>query len=423
MKKLKTKKVFLMFLVSILVLGISMGNVFAYQWSDYYQDDIYFDSNSKLYYSLSGNLVTIEGVAEGVKQVTVPSNIKGKTVTTITMGAFEPMYGINSTLQSISLPDTVNNIQFGAFENCINLTTIKLPKKLKTLDSYVFKGCKSLREITVTSDIDHTSIFDDCSSLEIVKFSDDVKNLQYLDSIFNEGTYNLKRIYIPNSVINISKYLENTDINNATIYCMRNSYAHNFCVSNGIKYKLMDIPFYDIDSSDWFYNSVKYTYENGIISGVNTTLFDPYSNLSRGMLATILWRMDGAPTTSNGKSFPDVSSSDYFYNAIKWATSKGIVNGYVNGKFGPNDNITREQLAVMLRNYALYKGKPVSSDVSLSHFKDAKKVSDYAKSAMSWAVENKIISGKSNGTLLDPVGTATRSETAAMICNYCYNLK
>lgn len=423
MKNLKVKKVFLMFLVSMLGIGMSLNCVSAYQWSDYYQDDIYYDSNSKLYYSVSGNLVTIEGIAEGVKNVTIPSSIKGKTVTTLTMAAFSPMYGVNSTLQSVSIPDTVSDVQFGAFQDCINLITVKLPKKLKTLNSYAFKGCKSLKEITVTSDLDHTAIFDDCSSLEVVKFSDDVKNLQYLNSMFNEGTYNLKKIYIPNSVINISSYLKNTDINNATIYCMKDSYTHNFCVTKGINYQLMDVPFYDVDSKDWFYNSVKYTYDHGIIAGVTATSFDPNSNLSRGMLATILWRMDGAPTTSGGRNFPDVSSSDYFYNAIKWATSKGVVNGYTNGKFGPNDNITREQLAVMLRNYALYKGKSVSSNVSLSRFKDGNKVSEYAKSAMNWAVENKIVSGKNNGTLLDPIGTASRAEAAAMICNYCSNVK
>ena len=183
------------------------------------------------------------------------------------------------------------------------------------------------------------------------------------------------------------------------------------------------LPFKDVNEQDWYYNSVKYCYEKGIIKGATETEFRPSAKFSRGMLVTILWRMEGEPKVTNAKEFADVTSGKYYYNAIKWATSKGIVNGYSNGKFGPEDNITREQLAVMLRNYAKYKGKNVSQTADISKYKDSGKTSGYAKTSVQWAIAKGIISGKDNGTRIDPQGTASRAEAASMIYNYCTKIK
>ena len=183
------------------------------------------------------------------------------------------------------------------------------------------------------------------------------------------------------------------------------------------------LPFTDVSEQDWYYNSIKYCYEKGIIKGATETEFRPSAKFSRGMLVTILWRMEGEPKVTNAKEFADVTSGKYYYNAIKWATSKGIVNGYSNGKFGPEDNITREQLAVMLRNYAKYKGKNVSQTADISKYKDSGKTSGYAKTSVQWAIAKGIISGKDNGTRIDPQGTASRAEAASMIYNYCTKIK
>ena len=183
------------------------------------------------------------------------------------------------------------------------------------------------------------------------------------------------------------------------------------------------LPFKDVNEQDWYYNSVKYCYEKGIIKGATETEFRPSAKFSRGMLVTILWRMEGEPKVTNAKEFADVTSGKYYYNAIRWATSKGIVNGYSNGKFGPEDNITREQLAVMLRNYAKYKGKNVSQTADISKYKDSGKTSGYAKTSVQWAIAKGIISGKDNGTRIDPQGTASRAEAASMIYNYCTKIK
>ena len=181
--------------------------------------------------------------------------------------------------------------------------------------------------------------------------------------------------------------------------------------------------FEDVRKDMWYYDSVSYVYSQGIMLGTTDTTFKPNDKITRAMLATIIWRMEGSPQATGGKEFSDVKKGQYYYTAIKWAASKGIVNGYDNGKFGPSNYITREQLAVMLNNYARYKKKNVSNIADISKYVDSKSVSPYAKTGVQWAIQNKIISGKDNGTRIDPKGNASRAEVAAMICNYKKNVK
>ena len=182
------------------------------------------------------------------------------------------------------------------------------------------------------------------------------------------------------------------------------------------------LPFDDVNENDWFYNAVKYTYCNKIMSGFNGNTFSPSSKLTRGMLVTILHNMEGKPKVTGTSKFADVQNKNmYYYNAVLWASSNKIVNGYSNGKFGADDNITREQLAVMLSNYCKYKGKYKATNTNYSKFSDSGKISGFAKTGMNWAVGNKIVNG-SNGKL-NPQGTANRAEAAAMIYNYCNRIK
>ena len=181
----------------------------------------------------------------------------------------------------------------------------------------------------------------------------------------------------------------------------------------------VNLPFTDVSRSNWYYNSVEYCYKNGIIYGTTDTKFSPNTNVTRGNLVTILWRMEGSPKVNGKLSFPDVKTSDYYYEAVKWAEKTGVVHGYDTGKFGPNNNISREQLATILNNYAKYKKKDTSASTDLSRFTDNSKISSYAREAVSWAVAKKVMSGKDNGTRVDPQGRATRAEAAAMIQNYC----
>ena len=139
------------------------------------------------------------------------------------------------------------------------------------------------------------------------------------------------------------------------------------------------------------------------------------------MLVTILYRMEGSPKISVTSKFPDVKDNTmYYYKAVNWAASKNIVSGYSSGKdkgkFGPDDNITREQLAVILWKYSKYKGKCKNTNTDFSKFSDSNKITDYAKKGMDWALGVGVMHG-SNGKLL-PLGTATRAEAAAMLSNY-----
>ena len=173
-------------------------------------------------------------------------------------------------------------------------------------------------------------------------------------------------------------------------------------------------PFTDVSEKDWFYGDVMFVYENGLMLGTSKTLFSPHGTATRGMMATILWRMEGSPAPKGKNSFTDVVAGKWYADAITWTAENGIFAGYGKDKFGPDDPITREQLAAIFYRYADYKGYDLTVKGNLDTFKDADKITDYAKTAMQWAVGSGLVKGKS-GNLLDPQGTATRAEIAAML--------
>ena len=178
----------------------------------------------------------------------------------------------------------------------------------------------------------------------------------------------------------------------------------------------------DVNPNDWYYTAIKYTYQNGIISGATDTEFRPSAKITRGMIVTILWRMEGSLKVTGVKDFTDVKGQ-YYYDAVRWAAKNGVVNGYGDGRFGPNANITREQLATILCNYSKYKKKYSNATVDTSKYKDWNRVSSYARQSIQWAIKTGVITGKENGTKVDPLGTATRGEAAVMIYNYCTKVK
>ena len=173
-------------------------------------------------------------------------------------------------------------------------------------------------------------------------------------------------------------------------------------------------PFTDVSEKDWFYGDVMFVYENGLMLGTSKTLFSPHGTATRGMMATVLWRMEGSPAPKGKNSFTDVEAGKWYADAITWTAENGIFAGYGKDKFGPDDPITREQLAAIFYRYADYKGYDLTVKGNLDKFRDADKITDYAKTAMQWAVGSGLVKGKS-GNLLDPQGTATRAEIAAML--------
>ena len=406
--------------------------------------------------------------------INIPSTIK-----TIGERAFN-----NTGLTQITIPNTVTTIEASAFRNNKELTTVTLPSGLTTLSEYIFYNCPKLKNITIPSKV--TSIGDLAFAMTGITELNIPSSVKTIGEQAFYYCQNLKgTVIIPKSVtfigykafnfsLGIEKYMiQNPNvtidedaldgeitvavnqkikpIEGINIASIKNYYPSTATISSdgtittlregrgyieyydknntligstSLKVVKTELPFTDVSGSDWFYSSVKYTYEKGIILGTSNTTFNPNTKLTRGMLVTILHRMDGKPAPKTQNKFSDVYKSQYYYDAVIWANEKGIVHGYGDGtKFGPDDNITRQDLAVILRNFAQYKGKNINVTSDLSKFKDGNLVSDYAKSAMQWAVGKGVITGNNNGESLTPHANSTRAEAAGMIYNYCTKVK
>ena len=175
--------------------------------------------------------------------------------------------------------------------------------------------------------------------------------------------------------------------------------------------------FTDVSRNDWFYGDVSYVYENGIMDGVSAETFAPNATLTRGMIVTILYRMENKPAVTGASKFTDVDANEWYGAPVAWAAENGIVTGYSETTFGPNDPVTREQLAAILYRYAVYKGMfAVTLEQNLSRFTDANQISAYAVPAMNWAVGKGLINGADGK--LSPKASATRAQVAAIIHRY-----
>ena len=180
------------------------------------------------------------------------------------------------------------------------------------------------------------------------------------------------------------------------------------------------MPFADVAENAWYTDAVRYVYEHDLMDGIGSTTFAPDATTSRAMIATILWRMAGSPAVNGSIGFSDVADGQWYSEAIRWAASEGIVDGYGNGSFGPNDPITREQFAAMLWRYAASAGYDVSigESTNILSYADATNVSEYAIPAMQWACGSGVITGISEATLV-PLGEATRAQAATMLMRFC----
>ena len=178
------------------------------------------------------------------------------------------------------------------------------------------------------------------------------------------------------------------------------------------------LPFTDVTSGDWFYDAVAYVYDKGMMEGTTDTTFAPTMNLTRSMIAQVLYNLEERPEAPGAAGFPDVAADAWYADAVNWAAARGIVKGYDTGAFGPEDSVTREQLAAILYRYAQAKGYDTTrGGMAVREFSDSASISDWAQEAMAWAVNAQVLSGKGNG-VLDPQGTATRAEVAQMLMNF-----
>lgn len=179
----------------------------------------------------------------------------------------------------------------------------------------------------------------------------------------------------------------------------------------------ISLPFTDVTASDWFYDGVAYVVSKGMMKGVSDTAFAPKATTTRGMLVTILYRLEGEPA-ANGSGFSDVENGAWYQAAVDWAAANGIVNGTSETTFAPNGTLTREQMAAILYRYAAYKGYDMSQKAQLDQFQDQSAVSGYAEDALAWANAAGLITGVTD-TTLSPKGSAVRAQTATILMRFC----
>ncbi len=329
-----------------------------------------------------------------LQSVSIPDS-----VTSLCQGAFT-----NCGLTSVTIPQGIREIPETAFSGCEQLANVAFPDKLEMIDSGAFEDCYSLKSISLPPMLTYLGnfAFFKCESLDWVYLPESISYLGYslfdlcenLKSIFYEGSYSQWQ------AIENSEYASYGYGCNATVY-----YDCNPVVGS----------FMDVKATDWFKNAVAYAYENELMNGTSDMLFNPSGSLTRGQLITILYRVAGEPAVEAPADFSDVPAGKYFSNAVAWAAENGIVNGYNDGSFKPDNKITREQIATILYRYA---GNP-KVDGPLD-YPDAEKIGNYAKDAMTWAVSEGLITGiKSNGvTTLAPKNTATRAQIATIIMRF-----
>ena len=186
-------------------------------------------------------------------------------------------------------------------------------------------------------------------------------------------------------------------------------FAESYCVSQ---------QFRDVDRGQWYHDGVDYAVSHGLFKGVALDRFDPEGTMTRAMLVTVLYRLDGAPAIAPDTGFSDVPENEWYAQAIAWGKLRGIVDGVGGGKFAPEDKVTREQAATILYRYARYKGSDTSAAADISTFRDAASVSAYAEEPMAWSVAEGLIGGI-EGNRLDPQGSATRVQLAVILMRYC----
>ena len=199
--------------------------------------------------------------------------------------------------------------------------------------------------------------------------------------------------------------------------------TYTFVMPNGqvtvtVTFAEAPLPFPDVTEGDWFYDAVRYAYENGLMDGVGDNLFAPNSDTTRAQLVTILYRLEGQPAPSGDSGFSDVAAGTWYTDAVAWAAENGIVNGVSETEFAPGKDITREQLATILFRYAEAKGYDVSARADLSAYPDANQIQSYAAESVAWAVAEGLIQGFEDNTLR-PAGNATRAQIATILMRFC----
>ena len=400
-------------------------------------DSTFFDCRSLEKAVLPNSLETIGRdvfYSTALKSITIP-----KHVTSIGNDAFMNC----RNLQSIELPESVTSLGDGAFSDCTALTQVKLPHHLSKIPEICFGNCESLETLEIPEGV--TTIgraaFESCIKLSDVKIAASVKIIdnnafshcyqltsvcfygdapaigdhvfQNLELVFDIDTYRMKDEY--------------TNIPGLILYYVQGKKGWTSPTWNGYPTATwkpgQDEPsknlFTDVKEGEWYYDAVKYAVKNKLFNGMSATTFEPNTPMSRAMLVTVLWRHANV-NVGGTECFVDVNRGAWYFDAVNWAHDNLIVDGIGKGCFGPNESVTREQLATILYRYCngTEAAEPVEYD--LSQFPDGNKVGLWAREAMQWAIAEGLIHGNSVGgqICIDPQGNATRAQVATILMRF-----
>ncbi|HQE23959.1 MAG TPA: S-layer homology domain-containing protein, partial [Syntrophomonadaceae bacterium] len=326
----------------------------------------------------------------------VPSKPATNTITDPKTGVTVSGQGIDDTTKLVVTLNTSQGHDPDQIHKFIN----ELAKKGKVLLNYSISVNKSLQG-TITVNIPVGTEYEG-KTLTVISYQDD--EMYVFDVTVKQGMVSFETRTLASYAVLDDQY---------TII----SYDGEYTLSGGQTCPMAAGQFKDVTVDDWFFAAVAYMHALKIMEGVTENMFEPNSAATRSMLAAMLYRLEGSPQVSGNSSFADVEAGTWYADAVNWAESQGIVQGYGNDLFGTNDAITREQLAVFLYRYSMSKGRDISASNDLSGFADADQISDYALEAMEWAVAVGLIKGKGEDNL-DPAASVTRAEIAAIMLHY-----
>lgn len=438
MKKLK-RAVALLAAVMMLSAVLQPMEVSAEQCGDYVYS-VYSDDEVVIFQYLGSE-----------KNVIIPARLDGYKVAGINLFTYKMGDGLqmimgNDFMESVEMPDSIYLLMGNVFSYCTKLKRVRLSDSLENIPSNTFKGCSALSDINTENIINIASnVFEDCTSLKSIDLTnaeiigkDAFRNCASLERVafgkhtqFYDGAFagcpRLSKVYFSDDLESIDdNFLDGCNSVKEIYYEGSQEEWNQVEIGQAAAEKFKGVTihynhpmFYDVNETDWFFPYVCYVNEKGLMTGLRNTLFGAGQSLARAQFAVILHRMNQEPQVGYTAKFKDVAENVWYTDAVLWANREGIVTGYSdNGLFGPSDNINREQMAVMMYRYAKYKGNDVHEKAELNQFSDASSVSGYAKEAMQWAVGTGIISGKANGTKLDPQGYANRAECATIIMRF-----
>ena len=329
-----------------------------------------------------------------------------------------------NAMETLTIERGVSTVGSGAFSYCSSLKKVEMPASIASLGGWVFSDDTSLREATVGSGLQAlpNGTFANCQELESVFLPASVTRI--CASAFCNCT-SLKTVNYGGSEKgwgNVVSESDNDSLSGAAVVCT-GSEADDPSIPEtpdpGTNPEpVYSEPFDDVADKDWFVESVKFVYTKGIMSGQSAKIFNPGQNASREVIVVALWRLDGCKELKGTIRFRDVKENTEAEKAVAWATENGIVTGYEDGTFRPDNAVTRQELATLFYRYAKYVGEPVRLLADISGYEDHETVASYAQTPVRWAVARGLINGMTTTTLV-PKGTSTRAQLAVMIDRFC----